>query len=127
MVAGLVAKQPSPCYVYFQLISPQQVIVCRMNLFFWWEDIKTMPSLQEGKGRSIANSNTTRHNLGLDIVPLLPSGISGTVSPRTPLQVDYDIQTLQTMLGHTDARTTMMYTHCIQSKTAKEAKGPLDL
>lgn len=42
------------------------------------------------------------------------------------LQAGYDIRTIQTMLGHADVRTTMIYTHCIPSKTAKEAKSPLD-
>jgi integrase len=42
------------------------------------------------------------------------------------LQANYDIRTIQTMIGHTDVRTTMIYTHCIPSKTAKEAKSPLD-
>jgi len=42
------------------------------------------------------------------------------------LQANYDIRTIQTMLGHSDVRTTMIYTHCIPSKTAKEAKSPLD-
>ncbi|MCL7488944.1 MAG: site-specific integrase [Desulfobulbaceae bacterium] len=42
------------------------------------------------------------------------------------LQANYDIRTIQTMLGHADIRTTMIYTHCIPSKTAKEAKSPLD-
>jgi integron integrase len=42
------------------------------------------------------------------------------------LQANYDIRTIQTMLGHTDVRTTMIYTHCIPSMTAKEAKSPLD-
>jgi len=42
------------------------------------------------------------------------------------LQANYDIRTIQTMLGHADVRTTMIYTHCIPSKTAKEAKSPLD-
>jgi hypothetical protein len=42
------------------------------------------------------------------------------------LQANYDIRTIQTMLGHADIRTTMIYTHCVPSKTAKEAKSPLD-
>ena len=42
------------------------------------------------------------------------------------LQANYDIRTIQEMLGHTDVRTTMIYTHCVPSKTAKERKSPLD-
>lgn len=42
------------------------------------------------------------------------------------LQAGYDIRTIQTMLGHVDVRTTMNYTHCVPSKTAKEVKSPLD-
>ena len=29
-------------------------------------------------------------------------------------------------MGHSDIRTTMIYTHTIKSKTVKEAKSPLD-
>jgi len=42
------------------------------------------------------------------------------------LQANYDIRTIQEMLGHGDVRTTMIYTHCVPSKTVKEAKSPLD-
>ncbi|NLX19791.1 MAG: tyrosine-type recombinase/integrase [Desulfobulbus sp.] len=42
------------------------------------------------------------------------------------LQANDDIRTVQAMPRHIDVRTTMMYTHCIPGKTAKEAKGPLD-
>jgi site-specific recombinase XerD len=42
------------------------------------------------------------------------------------LQANYDIRTIQEMLGHSDVRTTMIYTHCVPSKTAKEVKSPLD-
>ncbi len=42
------------------------------------------------------------------------------------LQANYDIRTIQTLLGHSDVRTTMIYTHCVPSKTVKEAKSPLD-
>jgi site-specific recombinase XerD len=42
------------------------------------------------------------------------------------LQANYDIRTIQTMLGHSDVRTTMIYTHCVPSRTVKKAKNPLD-
>ncbi|MEK6697808.1 MAG: integron integrase [Nitrospirota bacterium] len=42
------------------------------------------------------------------------------------LQANYDIRTIQTLLGHADVRTTMIYTHCVLSKTIKELASPLD-
>ncbi len=42
------------------------------------------------------------------------------------LEENYDIRTIQELLGHSDVRTTMIYTHTIPSKTKKEAKSPLD-
>ena len=42
------------------------------------------------------------------------------------LQANYDIRTIQELLGHSDVRTTMIYTHTIKSLTIKEAKSPLD-
>jgi integron integrase len=42
------------------------------------------------------------------------------------LQANYDIRTIQELLGHSDVRTTMVYTHCVPSRTVKEAKSPLD-
>lgn len=42
------------------------------------------------------------------------------------LQANYDIRTIQELLGHSDVRTTMMYTHTVKSVTLKEAKSPLD-
>ncbi len=42
------------------------------------------------------------------------------------LQANYDIRTIQELLGHSDVKTTMIYTHCVQSRTVKEAKSPLD-
>jgi len=42
------------------------------------------------------------------------------------LQANYDIRTIQELLGHSDVRTTMIYTHTIKSQTTKEAKSPLD-
>ncbi|MBU1196336.1 MAG: integron integrase [Proteobacteria bacterium] len=43
------------------------------------------------------------------------------------LQANYDIRTIQELLGHSDVRTTMIYTHTVQSKTIKETRSPLDL
>ena len=42
------------------------------------------------------------------------------------LQSNYDIRTIQELLGHSSVKTTMIYTHTIQSTTKKEARSPLD-
>ncbi|MBU2569016.1 MAG: integron integrase [Gammaproteobacteria bacterium] len=42
------------------------------------------------------------------------------------LEANYDIRTIQELLGHSDVRTTMIYTHTVQSRTLKQAKSPLD-
>ena len=42
------------------------------------------------------------------------------------LQANYDIRTIQELLGHSDVRTTMIYTHTIKSMTIKDARSPLD-
>lgn len=42
------------------------------------------------------------------------------------LQANYDIRTIQVLLGHSDVKTTMIYTHCVPSRTVKEARSPLD-
>ena len=42
------------------------------------------------------------------------------------LQANYAIRTIQELLGHSDVRMTMIYTHAVPSVTLKEAKSPLD-
>jgi integrase len=42
------------------------------------------------------------------------------------LQANFDIRTIQELLGHSDVKTTMIYTHTVKSVTVKEAKSPLD-
>ena len=63
------------------------------------------------------------------------AGISNRVSPHTfrhtfashLLLANYNIQTIQKLLGHGDVRTTMIYLQTVPSVTLKEARSPMDL
>ncbi len=63
------------------------------------------------------------------------AGIPKRVSPHTfrhtfashLLQANVDIRTIQERLGHSDVRTTMIYTHTVPSRTLKDVGSPLDL
>lgn len=63
------------------------------------------------------------------------TGIPKRVSPHTfrhslasDLQLaNYDIHTIQRLLGHSDVKTTMIYIQTVPSVTLKKARSPLDL
>lgn len=43
------------------------------------------------------------------------------------LLANYDIRTIQEMMGHADVKTTMIYTQTVPSRTLKNRQSPLDL
>lgn len=46
---------------------------------------------------------------------------------RHLLQARYDICTTQELLGHADVKTTMIYTHTVETIAKRQRKSPLDL
>jgi len=63
------------------------------------------------------------------------AGIPKRVTPHTfrhtfashLLLANYDLQTIQKLLGHSDIKTTMIYLQTVPSRTLKEARSPMDL
>jgi integron integrase len=86
-----------------------------------------------------ASKLTKRHHLDVTVVQkavrqaALAAGVDKSVTPHTfrhtfatqLLQNNYDIRTVQELLGHKDVKTTMIYTHVLQ-RGAGAVKSPLD-
>jgi integrase len=66
-------------------------------------------AVNDAKITKRASAHTFRHSFASHLLP-----------------ANYDIRMLQELPGHSDLRTTMIYTHTVQSRTLKQAKSPLD-
>lgn len=55
-----------------------------------------------------------------------PHGLRHTYASHL-LMANYDLQTIQKLLGHGDVKTTMIYLQTVPGVTLKEARSPMDL
>ena len=99
--------------------------------FFPAPTLTFVPKLREQRRYHLHES----HVQGAVKQAAVRAGIPKRVSPHTfrhtfashLLLADYDLQTIQKLLGHSDIKTTMIYLQTVPSLTLKEAKSPLDL
>jgi integron integrase len=99
--------------------------------FFPAPTLTFVPKLREQRRYHLHES----HVQGAVKEAAVRAAIPKRVSPHTfrhtfashLLLADYDLQTIQKLLGHSDIKTTMIYLQTVPSLTLKEAKSPLDL
>jgi site-specific recombinase XerD len=88
--------------------------VSTLSLDYHWHETHLQKAIKRAVEKSSIPKRVSAHTLRHSFASHL-------------LQANYDIRTIQELLGYSDVRTTMIYTKTVQSRTRKDAKSPLDL
>jgi integrase len=100
----------------------------------WFLPQRELTLIEENEERHRAHLHETRFQKALFQVVravAIPNRVTAHTFRRSfatdLLQANYDIRTIEKLLGHASLKTTMMiYTHCVPVRTIKEPRSPLD-
>jgi len=107
------AAKEFPWQWYFPAIDLTRVVATGEYRRYHLHDTQVQKAIKAAASKTAITKRVTPHTFRHSFASHL-------------LQANYDIRTIQELLGHSNLKTTMIYTHTVKSTTIKEPKSPLD-